>query len=209
MRQALVFTFLVNLKCLSYQQHTEWFQELVEPLSYADGLWELPQVIMDDGLVVVKQTILNIIQTIRIVCRGVNLQDKDRRQKRSRITVSVHLRRSRTALSTHSLGSKEGVLRQHLPGSSAALKTASALLWLSGHFCKTSLSLHSWKSCSLLCWALVGPQGVSETRHTSQSVGNMYLTTEITTANQRRFSKNDNRMIASDTPAASFCLILN
>lgn len=38
---------------------------------------------MDDGLIMVKQTVLDIIQTIRIVCCGVNLQDKDRRRGRT------------------------------------------------------------------------------------------------------------------------------
>lgn len=152
---------------------------------------------MNDGLIVVKQAVLNIVQTIRVICRGVNLQA--RRVERSSVRISAGRLRSRTSLPTPSPGTKRGELQQQLPGSSAGLKTASALLLLSGHFCKTSLWLHSWKSCSLLCWALVDPQGVSETLHTSQPVG-------IKRYHQANHHWESNlRMIACDYPAASFC----
>lgn len=39
---------------------------------------------MDDGLIIVKQTVLHIIQTIRIISCGVNLQDKDKDGRRGR-----------------------------------------------------------------------------------------------------------------------------
>lgn len=45
---------------------------------------------MDDCLIIVKQTILNIIQTIRIFCCGVNLQDKDEHERAAE-QQGVHL----------------------------------------------------------------------------------------------------------------------
>lgn len=128
--RSLVLNLLVNLKlivpCIIWAlQPTEWFQKLVESLSYAYGLWELPQVVVDDCLIIAKQTILNIIQTICIFCCGVNLQDKDRTWERTWTTGSL-------------TSAKECVLDQQLPGSSAPSKTALGLLLLSGHFCKTS-----------------------------------------------------------------------
>lgn len=57
-------------------QRTKRFQELVELFSDADCIRELPHVIVDDSLIVVQETIFNIIQTINIFCWRVNLKHK-------------------------------------------------------------------------------------------------------------------------------------
>lgn len=136
---------------------------------------------MDDCLIIVKQTVLNIIQTIRIFCCGVNLQDKDGTWERSWATGRPSPSPSTTSPAAESLSTKEHLL----PGSSATLKTASVLPLLSGHFCKNSQQLHSWKSCSLPCWAPGGPLGVSETHRTCQPVRTKYETKQITTGGRR------------------------
>lgn len=58
-------------------EHTKRFQELVEPLSYCDGVRVLSHVIVDDGLIIVQPTIFYIIQPINVLCRCVNLRYKE------------------------------------------------------------------------------------------------------------------------------------
>lgn len=57
-----------QLNAWKLARHTKRFQKLVELFSDADRIRELPHVIVDDSLIVVQETIFNIIQTINIFC---------------------------------------------------------------------------------------------------------------------------------------------
>lgn len=56
-------------------QHTKRFQKLIELLPDRNGFWVLPHMIVDNGLIVVQQTIFNIIQPIDIFGGCVNLNE--------------------------------------------------------------------------------------------------------------------------------------